>query len=78
MKAHLATILVLLIIIGGGYLICVNFTAPQIGMGVISCMILILLFVIFRFVYFIIYDYIHTKFFKTHKKEDNDNYHWND
>lgn len=63
MKAHLATILTLLIIIGGGYLICVNFTAPEVGIGALIMIMSFLALMILRFIYLVILEFIEDTFF---------------
>lgn len=83
MKAHLATILTLLIIIGGGYLICTEFTTDQITEGIVILssvtLISVLLYYIYlllKVLYLTLYDFIDKRFFKQNKEEKES--HWSD
>lgn len=63
MKAHLTTILVLLIIIGGGYLICINFEAKEVFIGILLVMISVIVLIVLNWLYLIILEFIKDTFF---------------
>lgn len=63
MKAHLATILTLLIIMGGGYLICINFTIDEVGIGVIFIFISVIVLIVLNWIYLIVLEFIKDTFF---------------